>query len=163
MQRLAHLLPWLALGIGTASIALADPQDLTKQTAGMDPATRDKGLGFTVECPDGAAAAEACKVDKETYGGWRSFSVNCLACHGGSAMGSTFAPNLMDRFNTHVDYERFDHVLRNGYVGKMGAMPSFGSNPGVLKDIDRLYRYLRARADGVLPPGRPAKLPDGGS
>jgi len=138
----------------------ADPLDLTKTTTTMDPAVRDNGLSYTVECEDGATAAERCKVDKDTYVGWRSYSANCLACHGGSGMGSTFAPNLQDRFNAHVDHERFDHVLRNGYTGRMGAMPSFATNNAVLKDIDRLYRYLRARAEGVLPPGRPAKLPN---
>jgi len=156
MPKLMNRLACLVIGI--AGPAGADPLDLTKQTATMDPTIRDKSLSFTVECPEGASAAEACKVDKETYNGWRSFSVNCLACHGGSGMGSSFAPNLMERFNAHVDHERFDHVLRSGYVGKMGAMPSFATNPGVLKDIDRIYVYLRARADGVLPPGRPAKL-----
>jgi mono/diheme cytochrome c family protein len=150
----------LVTGMLFTSASLADGGDLARKTAEMDPAARDGGLTWTVECPADATAAEACKVDRDTYNGWRSFSTHCLACHGGSAMGSSFAPNLMDRLNAHVDHERFIHVLKNGYVGKMGAMPSFATNPGVLKDTDRIYRYLRARADRVLPPGRPAKLPD---
>jgi cytochrome c5 len=148
-----------ALCLATAGTIAADPLDLTKQSKEMDPALRDNGITYTVQCPDGATAAEDCKVDKETYVGWRSYSANCLACHGGSGMGSTFAPSLQDRFNAHVDHERFDYVLHNGYVGKMGAMPSFATNTAVLKDVDAIYRYLRARADGALPPGRPAKLP----
>jgi len=150
----------LAAGVLAGAMSVqADPLDLTKSTTTMDPAVRDNGLTYTVECEAGATAAEKCKVDGDTYVGWRSFSTHCLACHGGSGMGSTFAPSLQDRFNAHVDHERFDYVLHNGYTGKMGAMPSFASNTAVLKDVDKLYRYLRARADGALPPGRPAKLP----
>jgi hypothetical protein len=74
-------------------------------------------------------------------------------------MGSTFAPNLMERLKTRVDYARFKHVLNNGYTGKVGAMPSFAKNTAVLKDTDALYSYLRARTDGALPAGRPVKKP----
>jgi mono/diheme cytochrome c family protein len=145
----------LALSI---SQSWAAGDDLTKKTAGMDPAVRDAGLSYTVQCEPEAKAAEACSVDKDTYNGWRAFSAHCLQCHGGSAMGSTFAPNLMERFNDHVDHERFEYVLHNGFTGNMGAMPSFATNPAVLKAQDQLYRYLRSRADGVLPAGRPKRL-----
>lgn len=142
----------------TASIgSMAAGDDITKKTATMEPAVRDGGLTYTVECAAGTTKAEDCSVDKDTYVGWRAFGANCQQCHGGGAMGSTFAPNLMERFNDHVDHERFVYVLNNGYTGNMGAMPSFAANPNVLKDVDALYRYLRARADGVLPNGRPKK------
>jgi nucleoid-associated protein YgaU len=119
----------------------------------------DGAPAYDVSCPEGAAQAEKCQVGKETYIGWRSFHTHCFQCHGGSGMGSTFAPNLMDRLNSSVDYARFKHVLQNGYTGKVGAMPSFAKNTAVLKDTDALYGYLRARADGVLPAGRPVKKP----
>ena len=112
---------------------------------------------YTVDCPAGTTAAEACKVDKNTYFGWRTFAVDCQVCHGGSALGSTFAPNLLDRLNTRVDYPRFLEVLANGYTGQVGAMPSWKNNAGVMQHADDLYRYLRARADGKLPVGRPQK------
>jgi hypothetical protein len=117
------------------------------------------GQAYDVSCPAGAAQAEKCEVGKETYIGWRSYHTHCFQCHGGSGMGSTFAPNLMDRLNTVVDYERFKHVLNNGYTGKVGVMPSFAKNSAVLKDTDALYGYLRARAEGALPAGRPVKKP----
>jgi len=121
--------------------------------------TAGAGPGYDVSCPAGASQAEKCQVGKETYIGWRSFHTHCFQCHGGSAMGSTFAPNLMERFKTRVDYARFKHVLNNGYTGKVGAMPSFAKNTAVLKDTDALYSYLRARTDGALPAGRPVKKP----
>jgi len=112
-----------------------------------------------VSCPPDAKAAEQCQVDKETYIGWRTFAGQCQVCHGGSALGSTFAPSLLDRFHQRVDYPRFVDVVTHGYTGQVGAMPAWKGNPNVEPHIDRLYRYLKARADGVLPAGRPARKP----
>jgi mono/diheme cytochrome c family protein len=114
--------------------------------------------GYQVDCPPGAAAAEVCKVDKGTYVGWRTFAANCQVCHGGSGLGSTFAPNLLDRLNTRVDQARFDYVLENGYTGQVGAMPAWKAKRDVMGNAENLYHYLRARADGVLPPGRPQRM-----
>jgi hypothetical protein len=38
-------------------------------------------------------------------------------------------------------------------------MPGFGSNPDIVDNIDDIYSYLKARADGVLGRGRPDRLP----
>jgi mono/diheme cytochrome c family protein len=110
---------------------------------------------YTVQCAANAAAAEQCQVDKLTYVGWRTFATQCQVCHGGSALGSTFAPNLLDRLNQRVNYARFKDVVANGFRGQVGAMPAWKTNPQVMPHIDDLYRYLRARADGKLPAGRP--------
>jgi hypothetical protein len=39
-------------------------------------------------------------------------------------------------------------------------MPAFASNENVMCYIDDLYIYLKARADGAVPRGRPAKRED---
>ena len=114
---------------------------------------------YAVDCPAGAAAAEKCTVDKNTYFGWRTYAANCQVCHGGSGMGSTFAPNLMDRLKTRVDYPRFVTVVSEGYTGQVGAMPAWKTKKDVMSNLDNLYRYLRARTDGKLPAGRPRKAP----
>jgi len=124
-----------------------------------DPAVAGPQPTYDVSCPDGATQAEKCQVGKDTYVGWRSFATHCVQCHGGSALGSTFAPNLAERINTRVDWLRFNYVMHNGYTGKVGAMPSFAKNTAVLKDMGAIYGYLRARADNALPPGRPVKKP----
>jgi hypothetical protein len=36
-------------------------------------------------------------------------------------------------------------------------MPAFGTNPNVMCYIDDIYAYLKARSDGKLGRGRPAK------
>ena len=112
-----------------------------------------------VQCANAATAAEQCQVDKNTYIGWRTFAGQCQVCHGGSALGSTFAPNLLDRFHQRVDHARFVEVVTNGYRGQVGVMPAWKGNPNVMPHVDQIYRYLKARADGVLPPGRPARRP----
>jgi len=114
---------------------------------------------YVADCPAGAVAAEKCKVDKNTYFGWRTYAANCQVCHGGSGMGSTFAPNLMDRLKTRVDYARFVTVVTEGYTGQVGAMPAWKTKKDVMSNLDNLYQYLRARTDGKLPPGRPQKAP----
>lgn len=114
---------------------------------------------YVVSCPPDANAAEQCQVDKDTYIGWRTFAAQCQVCHGGSALGSTFAPNLLDRFQHTVDYPRFVDVVLHGFTGQVGAMPAWKGNPNVEPHIDRMYMYLKARADGVLPAGRPGRSP----
>ncbi len=117
----------------------------------------EASVAATVTCPEGAQAAEACTVDKDTYFGWRTFAANCQVCHGGSGLGSTFAPNLLERLNNKVDRPRFMFVLENGYTGQVGAMPAWKTKQDVMKNADNLYRYLHARATGQLPAGRPEK------
>lgn len=113
---------------------------------------------YAVECPSGATDASACTVDRLTYDGWRTYKIECQQCHGGGGMGSTFAPNLMVRFNdAGVDYGRFLYVMDHGYTGQMGVMPSLAKNPRVQKHKAGIYAYLKARADGVIPNGRPPK------
>jgi hypothetical protein len=40
------------------------------------------------------------------------------------------------------------------------VMPAFGLNPNVMCYLDDIYTYLKARSDGVIPRGRPAKHAD---
>jgi mono/diheme cytochrome c family protein len=103
------------------------------------------------------------KVDKGTYNGYRRFHGTCHACHGQDAMGSSFAPSLVESLKT-VDYELFVKTVMEGRQvtdasGAVKAMPSFGADPNVTKHLDDIYRYLSARSDGVLAPGRPKKIP----
>lgn len=132
-------------------------------SAATEPAAAGAGEAGTpptyeVKCPEGATSATQCEVDKDTYIGWRTYQANCFVCHGADGMGTTIAPNLMDRFKDRVDYARFKYVVTNGFTGQVGAMPAWKDNPNVMPNIDNLYRYLKARTDGVLPPGRPKRM-----
>ena len=113
---------------------------------------------YKVVCEmDASSGAEVCKVDKKTYIGWRTFGASCLRCHGQDAVGSTFAPSLLETLQS-IDKERFMNSVANGYTGDVGVMPPWKDNPNVSKRYEELYAYLKARSDGVLPPGRPARL-----
>lgn len=113
---------------------------------------------YTVVCAEGAAAAGQCKVDKKTFVGWRTFHAFCHQCHAQDAVGSTFAPSLVERLK-EIDKQRFLHSVENGYTGQIGVMPAWKDNPNVAKRYEELYAYLKARSDGALPPGRPKRLP----
>ncbi|MFK8079592.1 MAG: cytochrome c [Granulosicoccus sp.] len=103
------------------------------------------------------------KVDKATFNGYRRFHGTCHACHGQDAMGGSFAPSLVDSLKT-LSYDEFTTVVLEGRQvknasGGVNAMPAFSNDKNVTKHLDDIYRYLSARADGVLGGGRPEKLP----
>lgn len=120
----------------------------------------EEDVPYTVECgPDPEAGRTTCAVDRDTYVGWRTFHSVCHTCHAQDAVGSTFAPDLLPRIR-QIDKMRFDHVVDQGFTGQVGVMPGWGTNPNVNRFYDELWSYLRARADGVLLPGRPKRLPE---
>ena len=112
---------------------------------------------YTVECKE-TGGKTVCHVDKKTYIGWRTYHATCHVCHAQDAVGSTFAPSLVTRLQA-IDEARFMDVVANGYTGQTGVMPAWKDNPNINKRYNELYGYLKARSDGVLPPGRPKKLP----
>ena len=110
---------------------------------------------YHAECDD---SGSNCRVDMDTYIGWRIYRSQCSQCHGQDARGSTFAPSLLERLNQRVDYPRFVDVVTNGYRGQMGVMPAWKDNKSVMEHIPNMYMYLKARADGVLDASRPERL-----
>jgi methanol metabolism-related c-type cytochrome len=75
-------------------------------------------------------------------------------------MGSSYAPALADSLK-RIGYTDFLAIVASGRQnvgsGKENVMPSFGTNLNVMCYIDDLYVYLRARAQGGMPRGRPPK------
>lgn len=125
--------------------------------------------------------ALAAQPSGSIYTGWRVFQDRCARCHGPSANGSAYAPDLVVTLRTmgprrFVDavlrrYEwdlpsvddadasardvRIDDVLqrRRGEL----SMPDWQGEPRVTAHIADLYAYLSARADGTQGPERPAR------
>jgi cytochrome c5 len=115
---------------------------------------------YTVECaadPE-EGGATVCRVDRATYVGWRTFHGICHTCHAQDAVGSTFAPDLLERMR-HIDKAEFMKSLNEGFKGQVGVMPPWSQDPNVSKYFEELWSYLRARSDGALLPGRPKRLP----
>jgi mono/diheme cytochrome c family protein len=118
------------------------------------------GAPYTVECgPDAdEEGATVCQVDRGTYVGWRTFHGICHTCHAQDALGSTFAPDLLERMR-QIDKAEFMKSLAEGYTGQVGVMPPWSQDPNVSKYFEELWSYLKARSDGALLPGRPKRLP----
>jgi len=97
-------------------------------------------------------------VDQTTYDGWKQFNLNCARCHGEDVLGTTIAPHLIlslkpdGPINTK---EAFIQVVCAGRPEK--GMPSWcalGMDP---QTIEKVYSYVKARSDGKMSPGRPAR------
>ena len=99
-------------------------------------------------------------VDWYTFSGYRRYHSDCHVCHGPDGVGSSYAPALADTLKT-MDYGTFLSIVAEGRTnvggGKENVMPGFGDNKNVYCYMDDLYVYLRARAVGAAPRGRPPK------
>ncbi len=148
-MNLGNRLVWVAvLAGGSLALGAAAAAGAKGDGAGDAP--------YTVKC---ISAKNECYVDKATYIGWRTFNGSCAQCHAKDAVGSTFAPSLVERLK-YVDRDRFMNHVRNGFQGQIGVMPAWKDNPNVAPRLDDIYAYLKARSDGALPPGRPGRLKD---
>jgi len=102
-------------------------------------------------------------VDWYTYSGYRRYHSDCHVCHGPDGLGSSFGPALANSLKT-LTYDQFVDIVTNGRKNVNTAnekvMPSFGLNPNVMCYVDDIYAYLKARADGKIDRGRPAKHED---
>jgi methanol metabolism-related c-type cytochrome len=102
-------------------------------------------------------------VDWYTYSGYRRYHADCHTCHGPDGQGSSYAPALANSLKT-LTYEQFMDVVVNGRqkvdAAENQVMPAFAQNVNVMCYIDDLYVYLKARADGAIPRGRPPKRED---
>ena len=102
------------------------------------------------------------KVDKRTFNGYRRYHGICHTCHGPDALGSTIGPSLVDSLQT-LSYAEFKDVVLNGRTstnaqGQPSVMLSFSNNPDIVKYLDDIYMYIKARSDGVIGQGRPQKI-----
>jgi len=102
-------------------------------------------------------------IDWYTFSGFRRYHSECHVCHGPDGEGSTYAPGLVEPLKT-MSYPEFMLIVATGKeelrTDKQSKMPALGNNLNVACYLDDIYVYLKARADGVLPRGRPAKRAD---
>lgn len=128
------------------------------------------------------------RVDQQTFLGWNLYNDTCVGCHGAGATGTAMAPDLTVsvarmsplEFETKVlqrylinlprDEAMTDDrtALRRALIAEIGkqqardsggaVMPRWEHNPLVRERVQDIYRYLKARADGVLGPEHPGLL-----
>jgi hypothetical protein len=129
------------------------------------------------------------RVDRGTYAGWRLFHTSCHACHGVGGVGTSVAPNLVERIGKHTPRGFATKVLTSYRIARLAPgdpppdsdseraalleevmkrertargqplMPAWDGDAAVPPHVLDLYAYLSARADGGLGPGRPRLLP----
>ncbi len=106
-----------------------------------------------------AQAQEASETYKSVYNGWKWWHVYCYRCHGMNAIGGNLAPNLIDANEKFTQAEFMKKVMNGNPDKGMQAWDKLLDE----KQIKELYAYVTARADKVLPPGRPDEVgPNGG-
>jgi len=105
------------------------------------------------------AAGKSHELYQNIYNGWKTWHVYCYRCHGTNAIGTTLAPDLTDP-NEKMPLPEFRQIVKMGSAdGQMQAWNKLLDD----KQIAQLYDYVRARADKVLPAGRPDEVgPKGG-
>ena len=102
-------------------------------------------------------------LDWYTFSGFRRYHAECHTCHGPEGEGSSYGPALVNSLKT-MSHEEFTQIAVNGKksvnTAQQQVMPAFGENANVMCYLDDIYVYLKARADGALARGRPAKRED---
>ena len=108
----------------------------------------------------GVAAQGPGATPAEVYEGWRQYSVHCARCHGQDVLGNPVAANLLESAapgGPMATEEAFKAVVLEGRPAQ--GMPGFAELMTAEK-IDAVWKYVRGRAHGQIPSGRP-KAPVG--
>jgi methanol metabolism-related c-type cytochrome len=158
--RLGGRFAWCA-GIVVVVVALGTVPALVRAQADQDPEQTDEATGGAA-WEDQPYTITDGKVDFGTYNGYRRYEAYCLRCHGPDGAGSSYAPALAESLKT-ISYEEFLDVVVNGRKNvsssQQSVMPAFGEAMDVMENIDNIYSYLKARADGAVGRGRPERMP----
>ena len=156
MSLRATLLPLAAFLLFAQAPAAGAADDKTKAAA----VSEENGKNLDADGTPTFKIQEDGTVDWYTFSGFRRFNADCHVCHGPDGVGSSYAPALADSMKV-LDYSEFLSIVAEGRknlgAGKENVMPGFGENKNIYCYMDDLYVYLRARAVGDLPRGRPAK------
>jgi mono/diheme cytochrome c family protein len=140
-RRTSRIVGVVALGLAVSFGLIAGQRVLAAQARGAARGARP-------------AAASPADTYRAAYNGWKWWHVYCYRCHGVNAMNATLAPNLLDP-NRKQTRAAFLRIVRRGNEDK--GMPEWATllNAAQMQD---LFVYVRARADNVLPPGRPDEV-----
>lgn len=100
-------------------------------------------------------------VDNDTYQGWKQFELNCARCHGEYGVGSSFAPALIVSLKDEGTVPTMESFITTVCAGRPDkGMPGWCALGLEMDKIQRMYSYLKGRADGKIGAGRPAVKSD---
>jgi mono/diheme cytochrome c family protein len=117
-------------------------------------------LVASIGAPDAASGQgrqTAPQLDAESYEGWRQYSAHCARCHGQDVLGNPVAADLLVSAKAGgpvSSQEAFVTVVKAGRPDR--GMPSFASTLSEAY-TNAIYVYVKGRADGKIPAGRPAR------
>lgn len=154
-------------GFVTGGVSIAQAEDAAKpadagdfQPNGKAVSMQDNGMWVDKDGNPTDHINKDGTLDWFSFSGYRRYHSECHVCHGPDAMGSTYAPALMDSLKT-MSYADFLQTVaagrKNVTTAQTNVMPSFGDNKNVMCYINDIYVYLHARADGDLDRKRPEK------
>ncbi|HXW97088.1 MAG TPA: c-type cytochrome [Gemmatimonadales bacterium] len=96
-------------------------------------------------------------LDGDTYQGWKQFELNCSRCHGEYAVGTSFAPALVVSLKDNGTIPTKEAFITTVCAGRPDkGMPSWCALGLEMDKIERIYKYIKGRADGKIGIGRPA-------
>jgi cytochrome c55X len=101
-----------------------------------------------------ASGAQAAEPDtaSQLARGWATLrAMDCARCHGRDYDGWA-APSLVASVRD-TSRQRFARSVLDGDIGR--GMPGYASQPLVVADVDAIYDYLLARAQGEIGAGKP--------
>ena len=100
---------------------------------------------------DVQSGADAAALPATLQRGWSALrAMDCARCHGRDLGGWT-GPDLIAAVRDG-SRARFDRFVIDGDIVR--GMPGYRSQALVMSELDSIYAYLRARADGVVAAGR---------
>ena len=111
--------------------------------------------GLAVLPAGGAAAQSAAPVSRQVYEGWRQSSVHCARCHGQDVLGNPVTANLLQSAapgGLVAEEVPFNSVVLAGRPER--GMPGFADQISA-EQAAAIYAYVRGRAAGDVPAGRP--------
>lgn len=150
-----------------AELAKTDPTKVVKKADGNfkpsgDPPVEQQANGLWLD-KDGNPTPYVAKDGTPGWfvaSGYRRYGANCLVCHGPDALGSSYAPSLVDALKT-LTYPEFLQTVAAGKQNVSNSsnlvMPSFGNNKNVQCYINDIYVYIRARSLDLWGRDQPVK------
>lgn len=107
------------------------------------------GVGMT------PSSSQAQGVSKLEYEGWRQYNAQCGRCHGQDVLGNPVAPALLKSVKSGgpaATKATFVQIVAKGKTAT--GMPAFAKIMSA-EQIDATYAYVKGRAEGRIPAGRP--------
>jgi len=141
------------LPAGAAPPPPAAPATAAEKPAAAEPPAAEETADKPASSDSGKVqyvVKEGNKVDEHTLQGWKTWrALDCARCHGAAQQGLV-GPSLIVAIQK-LSEDEFKKTVLEGRLPQ--GMPPFGSVPRLVKNIDNLYTYLKARSDGKLEAG----------